>query len=92
MIKKTLGGRCQVLETDKHNRHMWVRLDPEQAQPIFIVGCYIPHRGSNFYDRVTQVRREDPMEDIEQEVVELTREGEVILIGDFNAIETLTQT
>ena len=71
---------------------MWVRLDLEQAQPVFIVGCYIPHRGSNFYDRVIQVRRDDPMEDLEQEAAKLTGEGEVILIGDFNARTTSNQT
>lgn len=67
MIKKTLGGKCQVLKTDKHNHHMWIGLDPEQVQPLYIAGCYIPHRGSSFYDRVTQARRDDPMEDLEQE-------------------------
>jgi exonuclease III len=92
MIRKTLGGSSQIHKVDKHNRHMWVRLDLGEGRCLFIAGCYIPHKGSTFYDRATDVNKEDPMDDIEQEAATLTSDGEVIILGDFNARTGSRQT
>jgi len=40
----------------------------EGDQHLFIVGYYIPHKGSYFYEITTQIRKEDPMEELEQEM------------------------
>ncbi|MCO5597351.1 hypothetical protein L7F22_051427 [Adiantum nelumboides] len=71
-----------ICKTDAHNRYMWIKLDIK-PKPMFIAGCYIPHRESPFYDAFN-VEKNDPFEALYADVNTYAQEGMIMLIGDMN--------
>ena len=48
----------------------------------FVAGCYIPHLDSNFY---TCLDKDNPFNNLEEDIAYSKGQGEVIVLGDMNA-------
>lgn len=72
-----------VCKKDAHKRYIWIKI-ATGGKPVFIAGCYIPHRESPFYSAFN-VEKNNPFEDLYADINQYTQEGMVLLIGDMNA-------
>ena len=83
MYKEELKKRITICKKDVHKRYIWVQIDTGH-RPVYIAGCYIPHRESPFYDNF-KVEKGNPFEDLYADIMEYMQKGVVMLIGDMNA-------
>ncbi|MCO5576821.1 hypothetical protein L7F22_030641 [Adiantum nelumboides] len=83
MYKEELQEVVSICKLDEHKRYIWVKLCIS-GKPIFIAGCYIPHRESPFYD-THNVEKNDPFVDLYGDIATYAQEGMVMIIGDLNA-------
>ena len=72
-----------IVKDDIHKRFIWIMVKGSHS-PLYIAGCYIPHRESPFYQR-HEVDPSQPLGDLCLDIAMFSKQGNVLLIGDFNA-------
>jgi exonuclease III len=68
----------------EHNCFIWLKLDKEKlnlSRNIYICAVYIPPAESTFLNH----QDFNPFQLLEQDIMKFERDGEVLLLGDFNA-------
>ena len=61
MYKAELQEAIEVCKIDEHKRYIWAKVHTHDV-PIYIAGCYIPHREFSLYD-VDGLDKTDPFSD-----------------------------
>ena len=89
MYKEELHQVITISKVDEYKRYIWVKIETKD-KPIFIAGCYIPHRESSFYNAF-KIDKGDPFGDLYADIETYTQEGIVMLMGDLNARIAHTQ-
>ena len=85
MYKEELKTMISVCKTDAYKRYIWIKIETgPKTKPMYIAGCYIPHRESPFYCAFN-VEKNSPFEDLYADVNKYAQEGNVMLMGDMNA-------
>lgn len=82
IYKCYLEGRIDICKVDRHKRYIWIML--KHSTPMYIAGCYIPHKESPFYARYG-VDPQEPLEDLSMDVCAYLQQGHVMVLGDLNA-------
>lgn len=84
-MKDELRDRVTVANTDEYARYMWIRIrtGAPPLRDIFIAVCYFPPTASPFaiHDGVER----DPFTNIYPNITKYSADGEIIIMGDFNA-------
>lgn len=83
MYKEELQEAIEVCKIDKHKRYIWAKMCTNEV-PIYIAGCYIPHRESPLYN-VDGLDKTDPFSDLCMDIDMYAKTGVVMVIGDLNA-------
>ena len=90
LFRKELQHRIEVLSIDLEARFMWIKFLLAKEQTIFIAICYFPPKGSR-YNVVGEIGDESmshgfsPYEPLSDDIIRYSSQGEVFLVGDFNA-------
>ena len=50
LIKKEIEKYVSIIKNDEHKCYIWLEIETPNDLLTFVVGCYIPHQDSNFYD------------------------------------------
>ena len=92
LFRREIHNRIEILKTDLEARFMWVKVLTSKDQVIFIAVCYFPPRGSRYnMAGTTSVVDEgtshgpSPYEPLSDDIIRYSSQGEVFLVGDFNA-------
>ena len=85
LVRDELKDRLTLAATNEYARFMWIRARVGIPPPrdIYIAVCYFPPASSPF-DIHDGVER-DPYADLYADITKYSVEGEVIIMGDFNA-------
>lgn len=85
LVRDTLRDRVSVVAADEHARFMWIRARVRVSPPrdIYIAVCYFPPASSPF--AIHNKADGDPFTDLYTDITKYSTDGEVILMGDFNA-------
>ncbi len=89
MYKEELHKVIKISKVDEYKRYILVKIETKD-KPIFIAGCYIPHRESSFYNAF-KIDKGDPFGELYADIETYTQEGIVMLMGDLNARIAHTQ-
>ena len=81
MYKEELCDIIDVCKMNTHKRYIWENVHT-QAMHIYIVGCYIPHKESNFYDN-HGLDKMYPFHDICTNKDMYAKCGDVMVMGDM---------
>lgn len=83
MYKECLQDIVTLCKDDPYKRYIWIKIEMK-PMPLYIAGCYIPHRESPYYPRYGK-DASDPFGDLCSDVVHFSSKGRVIIVGDMNA-------
>ena len=67
---------------------MWVKIKAEIGRPLYIAICYFPPSTSHY----ATLKGQCPFVNLDEDIWDFSRNGEVILVGDFNARTGYFQT
>ena len=73
-----------IVRGEEYTRHMWIRISLLSTCQLFIAVCYFPPRTSSCAPQVT-TEGHSPYETLYADIVEFSRQGDILLLGDFNA-------
>ena len=71
----------QVVRKDEQARYMWVRLRSEIGRFLYIAICYFSPSTSVY----SSSKGQSPFSALDDDIWEFSRDGDIILLGDFNA-------
>ena len=60
---------------------MWVKVKEENGRSLYIAICYFPPSTSHY----APPKGQSPYMILDEDICEFSRDGDVILLGDFNA-------
>ena len=85
MVKDALKDRVSLVAVDEYARFMWVRVRARVShlRDIYIAVCYFPPASSPF--SIRNGADGDPFIDLYTVITKYSADGEVILMGNFNA-------
>lgn len=81
LIKPNLSKIIRVLPDKKRNYGLWIKIDKSvlnSDKHLYIGAIYLPPVDSTYALKT-------PFENIEKDILELSENGSIILVGDFNA-------
>lgn len=81
MFKEELRAHVKIVKKDDQARFMWTKIELDTHRPLFICICYFAPSTSRF----APPKGQSPYLDLEEDISRLSREGDVVLLGDFNA-------
>ena len=99
LLRRGMQGRVQVVARDPEARYMWIRLQLSEARVIYIALCYFPPRGSRYStlgeedtgssegeeEETIPAVGDSPYSALSEDIIHYSTQGEVLLMGDFNA-------
>ena len=88
LFKEELKPLLQIVRKDEQARYMWVRLRVEKGRFLYIAICYFPPSTSVY----SSPKGPSPFSILDNEIWEFSRDGDIILLGDFNARTANSQT
>ena len=88
LFKEELQPLLQIVRRDDQARYMWVRLRAETGRFLYIAICYFPPSTSVY----ASPRGQSPFSILDDDIWEFSRDGDIILLGDFNARTGNSQT
>lgn len=88
LFKEELQPLLQIVRRDDQARYMWVRLRAETGRFLYIAICYFPPSTSVY----ASPRGQSPFSILDDDIWEFSRDGDIILLGDFNARTANSQT
>ena len=81
LYRKELQPLMHIVCRDEHARYMWVRLRAEIGRPLYIAICYFPPSTSHY----APPKGQSPYTILDEDIWEFSRDGDIIILGDFNA-------
>ena len=88
LFREELQPLLQIVRRDHQARYMWVRLRAETGRFLYIAICYFPPSTSVY----ASPRGQSPFSILDDDIWEFSRDGDIILLGDFNARMANSQT
>ena len=88
LFKEELRPLICIVHRDGKARFMWVKIKAEMGRPLYIAICYFPPSTSHY----ATPRVQSPFMILDEDIWEFSRNGEVILLGDFNATTPLSDS
>ena len=85
LVRDTLRDRVSIVAADEHARFMWIRARFKVSPPrdIYIAVCYFSLASSPF--AIHNKADGDPFTDLYTDITKYSTDGEIILMGYFNA-------
>ena len=80
LFKEELQPIIHIIRRDAQARYMWIKIKAETGRPLYIAICYFPPSTSHY----ASPKGQSPYTILE-DLWEFSKDGEVILLGDFNA-------
>ena len=88
LFREELQSLIRIVRRDEHARYMWIRVRAETGMPLYIAICYFPPSTSHY----ASPKGQSPYMILDEDIWEFSRDGDVILLGDFNARVGHSQT
>ena len=88
LFKEELQPIIRIVQRDEHARYMWIILRAEIGRPLYIAICYFPPSTSHY----APPKGQSPYMVLDEDIWEFSRDGDVIVMGDFNARTGHSQT
>ncbi|KAH7437779.1 hypothetical protein KP509_05G088600 [Ceratopteris richardii] len=79
--QEELQPLLHIVRRDEDARYMWVRLRADTGRFLYITICYFPPSTSVYAAPIEQ----SPFSLLDDDIWEFSRDGDIILLGDFNA-------
>jgi exonuclease III len=83
-IKKNISPHARIYKNDPYNQYSWIEITDINNKKTYIAICYFPPINSNFYKK-KNLDKNSPYNGLENDISSLRNEGNILLIGDFNA-------
>ncbi|KAH7306470.1 hypothetical protein KP509_22G014500 [Ceratopteris richardii] len=81
LFREELQPLLHIVRRDEDARYMWVRLRADTDRFLYIAICYFPPSTSVYAAPSGQ----SPFSLLDDDIWEFSRDGDIILLGDFNA-------
>ena len=81
LFREELQSLVHIVRRDDQARYMWVRLRAETGKFLYIAICYFAPSTSVY----AVPRGQSPFSVLDEDIWEFSRDGDIILLGDFNA-------
>ena len=88
LFREELRPLLHIVRRDEQSRYMWVRLRAETGRFLYIAICYFPPATSAY----ATPRGQSPFTVLDDDIWEFSKDGDIILLGDFNARTGNSQT
>jgi hypothetical protein len=83
-IRKSISPHIQLHKIDPLNQFIWIEILDTNAKKMYIqIFCFAPIN-STFYKK-NNLDNDCPYNNLEQDIYNLKSEGNILLLGDFNA-------
>jgi hypothetical protein len=83
-IRKNISPHIQLHKIDPLNQYIWIEISDTNAKKMYIAICYFGPINSNFYKK-NNLDKNCPYNNLEHDIYNLKNEGNILLLGDFNA-------
>jgi hypothetical protein len=83
-IRKSISPHIQLHKIDPLNRYIWIEISDTNAKKMYIEICYFAPINSTFYKK-NNLDNNFPYNNLEQDIYSFKNEGNILLLGDFNA-------
>jgi exonuclease III len=83
-IRKNISPHIQIHKIDPLNQYIWIEILDTNAKKMYIAICYSAPINSTFYKK-NNLDKNCPYNNLEQDIYNLKNEGNILLLGDFNA-------
>jgi hypothetical protein len=83
-IRKIMSPHIQLHNIDSLNEYIWIEISDTNAKKMYIKICYFSLIISTFYKK-NNLDKNCPYNNLEQDIYSLKNEGNILLLGDFNA-------
>jgi hypothetical protein len=74
----------QLHKIDHFNQYIWIEILDTNAKKMYIAICYFAPINSTFYKK-NNLDKICPYNNLEKDIYNLKNEGNILLLGDFNA-------
>jgi exonuclease III len=83
-IRKSISPHIQLHKIDPLNQYIWIEISDTNAKKMYIAIFYFAPINSTFYKK-NNLDNNCPYNNLEQDIYSLKNEGNILLLGDFNA-------
>jgi hypothetical protein len=83
-IRKKIYPHIQLHKINPLNQYIWMEILDTSAKNMYIAICYVAPINSTFYKK-NNLDNNCPYNNLEQDIYSLKNEGNILLLGDFNA-------
>ena len=83
-IKKNISPYVRLYKSDPYNQFSWIEIRDINNKKSYIAICYFPPINSNFYKK-KNLDKTNPYNGLENDISSLRNDGNILLIGEFNA-------
>ena len=83
-IRKNISPHVRIYKKDPYNQFIWIEFAYINDEKPYIAICYFSPINSNFYKK-TNLDKNHPYDFLGHDISCLRKEGNIILMGDFNA-------
>jgi hypothetical protein len=90
-VRKIISPHIQLHKIDPLNQYIWIEILDTNAKKMYIEICYFAPINSNFYKK-KNLDKNCPYNNLEQDIYSLKNEGNILMLGDFNAMNATNQT
>jgi exonuclease III len=89
-IRKNISPHTQLHKIDPLNQYIWIEISDTNTKKMYIAIFYFSPINSTFYKK-NNLDKNCPYNNLEQDIYNLKNEGNILLLGDFNARTTTKQ-
>jgi exonuclease III len=82
--RKNISPHIQLDKIDPLNQYIWIEISDTNAKKMYITIYYFSPINSTFYKK-NNLDKNCPYNNLEQDIYNLKNEGNILLLGDFNA-------
>ena len=83
-IKKNISPHARIYKNDPYNQYSWIEITNINDKKTYIAICYFFPINSNFYKK-KNLDKNCPYNGLENDISSIRNEGNILLMGDFNA-------
>jgi hypothetical protein len=83
-IRKSISTHIQLHKIVPLNQYIWIEILDNNAKKMYIAICYFAPINSTSYKK-NNLDNNCPYNNLEQDIYSLKNEGNILLLGDFNA-------
>ena len=83
-IRNIVSSHIRIHKIDPLNQYIWIKISDSITNRIFLAICYFAPINSTSYKK-NNLDKNCPFNTLEKEIYNLRNEGNILLLGDFNA-------